>query len=95
MDTSLNMRWSLIEDTMGQFQDPCVVQRYDAAIGTFLEMHAHGPSVRVAVAPEVVPDGLHVQLKFLGDAVDAPIRQGVLDPPQLIEGDVHDGKGIG
>lgn len=79
----------LSEDLLGPVEDARIVQRHDAAIGSVLDMHAHGLAVAVAVATEVVPHGLHVQVQFPGDAVDAAIGEVVLDLPQLVESDVH------
>jgi hypothetical protein len=49
----------------------------------------------MAIAAEIVPNGLHIEVKFPGDAMYATIGQGVLDPPQLVESDVHDEVGLG
>ena len=79
----------------GRAQDAGVVQRHDTSVGTFLQVYTHGLALRMAVATEVVPYGLHIEVQFPRYAVDASIRQVVLDPPQLIEGDVHDGWDFG
>ena len=79
-----------IEDLPGQIQYSCIIQRHHAAIWSTLQMHAHGPAVGMVVATEIVPNGLHVQIQFLCDAVDAAIRKIVFDPPQFVEGDIHE-----
>jgi hypothetical protein len=79
----------LSDDLLCPIEDARIVKGHDAAIGSVLDMHAHGPAVAVAVATEVVPHGLHVQVQFPSDAVDAAIGEVVLDLPQLVESDVH------
>jgi class 3 adenylate cyclase/ligand-binding sensor domain-containing protein len=86
------LRVLLVHDLPRQIKDAGIIERHNAAIGTSLQMHSHGSAVRVTVPTEIIPHGLHVEVQLTCDPVDAPIRQTVLYPPQLIESDIHGAK---
>jgi len=90
----LGVRELLGQDLLGPVEDPRIVQGHDATIGSVLQVHAHGPAIAVAIATEIIPHRLHVQVQLPGDAMDAAIGKVVLDLPQLVEGDVHVGRDL-
>src|SRR5262245_32069359 len=75
----------LRKDLVGQIQDTGIVQRYHTTIRSSLQVHAHALSFVVIEPSEVVPYGLHVQVQFAGDAMDAAVWKAVLDAAQFVE----------
>lgn len=88
---ALCVRRLLLEDTVGDLQNTGIVESDNTTIRTAFQVHTHWRTVGVAVTAEVIPNSFHGEVQLPCYSVDTPIWQVVLDPPKLVECDVHDG----
>ena len=75
----------------GGIEDGGIFKTNNASSGSFFKMHVGDLARRLKMfGPEVVPDGVHFQMQFLGDALHTAVWQGIFDVSQFFECDDHD-----
>src|SRR5699024_214657 len=79
----------LFEDAFRAVEDGRIVQRYHAAVGPRLEMHAPGIAALEMASPGLSPHYLYICAQFIGDTLGTAARKLVLDTAQLIKGYCH------
>ncbi len=78
-----------LNDLPCQFKNSCVFNVNDATVWAWFNLYSRNAALVVLLSPEIIANGLFVNVQFCGNAGDTACWQCMLDVSQLFESQVH------